>query len=43
MIVALRADLEVLHELEVVDDLATIGTFLPKALRHFPFFVGCKL
>ncbi len=42
MIIALRADFEVLHELEVMDDLATVGAFLPKTLGHFPFFVGWK-
>src|ERR1700719_1734840 len=42
MVVALRADFEVLHELKVMDDLPTVGAFLPKTLRHFPFFVGWK-
>jgi hypothetical protein len=43
MIITLRADFKILPELEVVDDLATVGAFLPKTLRHFPFFVGCEL
>jgi len=43
MIIALRADFKVLHELEVMDDLATVGASLPKSLWHFPFFVGCEL
>ena len=44
MIVTLRADIaKILHQLEVVNDLATVGAFLPKTLRHLPFFVGCEL
>jgi hypothetical protein len=37
MVVALGTDVEILHEGQLVDNLAAIGAFLPESLRHFAF------
>jgi hypothetical protein len=41
--IAIRADLEVMHKLKVMNNLTALGAFLPKSLRHFPFLICWEL
>ena len=43
MIVAFRADLKILRQLQIVDYFTAFGAFLPKTFRHFTLSIGSLL